>query len=232
MKRILAFLIVIALGAFMLASCGVIGGNSDSVSEVAAMYKHSSPTKVVARTTQSFGEGLLALNCEYTIVNGVVDNKDASVYTSVVETIRSVEAGGESDVVESIIETSTTVVESIDGVGSRTNGGEWNSEGLVWYIERGAMALNIRNSNVNDVSYENGKLQCVVPYSNVTSVFGNEYSADMASDVYLTITNDGARITSLELIYETYPDEGANLVSTIMTVKVDYQYDIERISID
>ncbi len=232
MKKILAFLIVIALGAFMLASCGVIGGNEDHVSDVAGMYKHSLPTKVVAKTSQAFGDGVLTLNCEYTIVNGIVDNKDASVYTSVVESIRSVEDGGESDVVESIIETSTTVVEAIDGLGSRTNGGEWNSEGYVWYIERGAMALNIRNSNVTNVAYENGKLECVVPYQNVASVFGNEFSADMASDVYLTITNDGARITSLELVYETYPDEAANLISTTMTVKVDYQYDIEKITIN
>ena len=51
-------------------------------------------------------------------------------------------------------------------------------------------------------------------------------------DVEVTIVNDGAVITSIELHYFLAANEAANLVESEMTVKVVYTYDLERITIE
>ena len=231
MKKIIVLMLTVALCVAALTSCqyfDMLKGDS-TLDDVAAMYNMSAPTKVVATTEQNFGS--YELNCSYEIVTGYVDNSRASVYTVTTEELRTVEEGGKTEEVKDMIKTTTKKTEAIEGFGSRTNGGDWNPEGDVWTIGRGRMAINLEESALTNVVYENNTLTFVVPVANVATVFGESYAANIASDVEVTIVNDGAVVTSVNLHYYLAGD-GANLPETEMTVKVVYTYDLERITIE
>ena len=231
MKKIIVLILTVALCAAALSSCqylDMLQGDS-TLDDVAAMYNMSAPTKVLATTEQNFGS--YELNCSYEIVTGYVDNSRASVYTVTTEELRTVEEGGKTEEVKDMIKTATKKTEAIEGFGSRTNGGDWNPEGDVWTIGRGRMALNLDENALTNVVYENNTLTFVVPEANVATVFGDEYAANIASDVEVTIVNDGAVVTSVDLHYYLAGD-GANLPETEMTVKVVYTYDLEKITIE
>ena len=231
MKKIIVLMLTVALCVAALTSCQYLDmfkGDS-TLDDVAAMYNMSAPTKVLATTEQNFGS--YELNCSYEIVTGYVDNSRASVYTVTTEELRTVEEGGKTEEVKDMIKTTTKKTEAIEGFGSRTNGGDWNPEGDVWTIGRGRMAINLEESALTNVVYENNTLTFVVPVANVATVFGESYAANIASDVEVTIVNDGAVVTSVDLHYYLTGD-GANLPETEMTVKVVYTYDLERITIE
>ncbi len=229
MKKIISILLMAALlvcGVFSLASCK----KDDALSKVSAMYQVSSPTKVIAVTKQQFSG--YTLNSSYSILNGYVDNKAASVYISEVEEIHSVEEGGESDEIKNFIKKTVTKIEAIEGVGSRTNGGKWNADGNVWNIGKGVMAINLDKNYVVDAVYDNHKLSFTVPAVNTSVVFGDEYAVDMGSDVNVVIVDDGAVITSIELTYNTKVNEDSHVGSSLMNIKVDYTYDLEKVTIE
>ena len=231
MKKIIVLILAVALCVTALTSCqylDMLKGDS-TLEDVATMYNMSAPTKVVATTEQNFGS--YELNCSYEIVTGYVDNSRASVYTVTTEELRTVEEGGKTEEVKDMIKTTTKKTEAIEGFGSRTNGGDWNPEGDVWTIGRGRMAINLEESALTNVVYENNTLTFVVPVANVATVFGESYAANIASDVEVTIVNDGAVVTSVNLHYYLAGD-GANLPETEMTVKLVYTYDLERITIE
>jgi hypothetical protein len=231
MKKIIVLILVVALCATALTSCDLINKffGPGVLEEVAAMYNMSAPTKVVATTVQSFGA--YELNCSYEIVTGYVDNSSASVYTVTTESIRTVEEGGKNEEVKDLITSTTKKTEAIEGFGSRTNGGEWNPDGSVWSIGRGRMAINLDESAVTNVTYDNHVLTFTVPKANAATVFGAEVAADLASDVEVKIVDDGAVITSIDIHYYLAGD-GVNLADSEMTVKVVYTYDLERITIE
>ena len=228
MKKIITLILVVALCAMALTSCQLFAGDT-TLDDMAEKYSMSAPTKVVATTNQKFSS--YELNCSYEIVTGYVDNSRASVYTVTTEELRTVEEGGKTEEVKDMIKSTTKKTEAIEGFGSRTNGGEWNPEGDVWTIGRGRMAINLEESALTNVVYENNTLTFVVPEANVATVFGADYAANIASDVEVTIVNDGAVVTSVDLHYYLAGD-GANLPETEMTVKLVYTYDLERITIE
>lgn len=234
MKKIFVFILVIALCATALSSCALVdwfnGFFENELDDINEMYSASAPTKVVATTTQKIGS--LSLNCSYELITGYVDNKPASVYTVHTEEIRSVEDGGNNDEVKPLIKTTDKKTEAIEGFGSRTNGGDWNPQGTIWTIGRGSMAINLDEDYLEDISYENNVLTFTIPKDNAGDVLGDEFSGDISSDVEVTITDDGAVITSIELHYFLAANEAAHLVESEMTVKVVYTYDLERITIE
>lgn len=227
MKRIVVFLLVIALCIPALFSCALF---NNPMAEVADKYAVSEPTKVVAYTTQKVGG--IELKSDYELITGYVDNAAASLYISNSQEIRSVDEGGQNAEIYDIIKSVTTKIEAIEGKGTRTNGGDWNPNGEVWKVGRGKMALNLDKSAVNNVNYENNVLTFVVPKDNVAVVLGETYAADVGSDVEITIVDDGAVVTSVELHYFLNAKEDANVVASEMNIKVIYTYDIERIIIE
>lgn len=246
MKRIVVFLLVIAMTIPALFSCGKPSEDSNlqtglpnvnlqqltPVQAVAAMYKVSQPTKVVATTKHVLVEDVLELNGKYEIVTGYVDNSPASVYKEQIDTLRSVDEGGQNDEVKDLVKTTSKVIEAIEGKGSRTNGGDWKEDGTVWTIGRGRMSINLQDDLVKNVTYENHTLTLDVPQANVAKVLGEEYAQKIGSDVHVVIVDDGAVVTSIELTYSVAADEEANLDVSEMSVKVYYTYDIERITIE
>ena len=230
MKRILVLMLVVALCLTALTSCKLLGKKDEdtTLSQIAEMYSKSAPTKVVTVTKQTIAG--VELNCSYELVTGYVDNKNASVYTETIEQIRTVEEGGNTNEVKDLIKTTTKKTEAVEGFGARTNGGDWNPQGTIWVIGRGRMALNLDESCLNNVAYENHTLTFTVSAANAGTVLGAEYATDIEGDVSVTIVDDGAVITSIELHY-FLKGEG-NVVASEMSVKVVYTYDLERITID
>lgn len=231
MKKIIVFMLVVALCVPALFSCEMVTNLiNNPLKSVMKMYSMSSPTKVVATTTQKISG--VELNCSYELVTGYVDNTPASVYTVTTEEIRSVADGGNTEEIKDLVKSTTKKIEAVEGIGSRTNGGDWNPNGVVWSIGRGSMALNLDPKLVENVTYQNHTLTCTVPVDNAAAVLGEDYAGDISSDVELTIVDDGAVITSIELHYFLKANEEANLVESEMTIKVTYTYDMERITIE
>ena len=247
MKRIVVFLLVIALTLPALFSCDQFGAGSDfddvvsnvnkaevpPVQLVSNMYKVSQPTKVVAsEKIVIVSGGVLELNGSYEIVTGYVDNAPASIFKSKIDEIRSVEDGGSSDEVKPIVNTVERVVEAIEGVGSRVNGGQWNEEGQVWTIGRGRMGINLKEELLENVTYENHTLTFDISEENVAAVLGEEYATYISGTTHVVIVDDGAVVLSIEINYNTAENAEVNVTSNSVYVKIDYTYDFERININ
>ena len=235
MKKIIVFILVMALCVPALFSCGLVKKVTskffdNTLDDIQTMYSNSAPTKVVATTKQNIAG--VELNCSYELVTGYVDNKPASVYTVVTEELRSVEEGGNTDEVKSEKKIITKKTEAIEGIGVRTNGGDWNPQGNISSIGRGAMALNLDEKYLDSVVYENNTLTFTVTAENAATVLGEEYTGDIVDTVEVTIVNDGAVITSIDLHYFLKGDASKNLAQSEMTVKVVYTYDLEKITIE
>lgn len=244
MKKILVLVLVVALCIPALFSCQKTGPLDD----VAAMYKISAPTKVVATTTQNFGS--YELNSRYEIVTGYVDGSPASVYTTEIESVRPVSEGGGEEIILGLVKYTYRKTEAIEGVGSRVTSytddeqpltGKWNPNGTVWVITRGSMAIKLDANLLSDVLYEQGvdnkninKLTFTIPEANAAAVLDEfaqwAYAEDIVGDVAVTIFDDGAVVTSIELTYNLKGD-GENLETSTMTMKVEYHYAIEQINI-
>lgn len=233
MKKIIVLMLTIALCVASLTSCGFFqklkSGFKSPLDDVAVMYENSAPTKVVATTKQSFKS--YELNSSYELITGQVDGMTASVYIVTSQELESLASAGGTDIVKPLIKTTTSRTEAIDGVGSRTDGGPWNAEGSINSIGRGAMAINLDKKSVTDVTYENHVLTFTIPNANIGIVLGESYANGIVSDVKVTIVDDGAVITSIELHYTLAGNDKANLPESEMVVKVEYTYDIEQITI-
>lgn len=239
MKKIIILALVMALCAACFVACipskdNNSGNNNNNVvstplDDVAKMYSQSAPTKIVATTKQTIAS--VELNCEYELVNGTVDNVPASVYKVYTEELESVENGGGTEVIKPLIKSTTRKTESIQGVGSRVNGGDWDPAGTVYTITPGAMAINLDKNSVTNVEYKDNVLTFTVPVANAGTVLGEKYVADIASDVQVTIVTDGAVVTSIELHYSLKGNEAAHLIQSEMIIKVEYSYDLEKITI-
>lgn len=243
MKKIILLLLVLAISVATFASCKLfkkpqtntttpdpVVKEPSAIEKVTEMYRNSAPTKVTATTTQTITEDI-ELVCVYELVNGNVDNAPASVYTEKKQELETVEAGGGTEVIKPLVKETVRVTEAIEGIGSRVNGGNWNAQGSVTNIVRGGMAIYLNEAYLTNVKYENNKLTFVIPVANVATVLGDSYATYIASDVYVTIANDGAVITSIELSYNLKANEAAKLPETPMVVKVEYTYDLEEITI-
>lgn len=236
MKKIIVLILTVALCMSALTSCKVINkvlnkGEPETtpLDEVASMYNMSAPTKITAVTKQTISA--TTLTCEYELVTGAVDGKAASVYTVKTQEFNTVENGGATDIVKPLINETIKKTEAIEGVGSRVNGSEWNPEGTIWIIGRGAMGLNLDNDSVTNVTYENHVLTFTVPKANASVVLGEAYSKNIDSDVSVTIVDDGAVVTAINLSYLLAGDEAAKLPQSEMKIEVVYTYDIEKITI-
>lgn len=257
MKKIIAFLLISALCIPALFSCQSTDGSSvlpstiptvenpnniTPLEAITNMYKISQPTKVVASTTQTIIEDVLVLECSYEVVTGYVDGHVASVFKSETQEVRSIEEGGQNDEIKPLIKTTSTIVEAIEGLGTRTDGGDWYAEGEVSSIGRGKMAIKLEASLLKEVKYENHVLTFVIPKANASKVLGSTYGKYVDSDIAVTIKDDGAVVTSVEFNYYLEGDTIEYVGSSgetekiptrsAMRVLVNYSYDIEKITIE
>ena len=256
MKKIIGFLLIISLCLPALFACDNLKDslpseipqvNTDEkelsdVAKVAKMYEVSAPTKVVATTKQVLVKDVLELDGSYEMLTGYVNGVAAYIFTSNTESIRTVEEGGKNDEVKAIKVPTEIIEEYIEGIGLRvsttvdnqTTVGDWdnNPEIETKAIGKGKMAINIKDKYLTDVEYKDGVLSFTIPKDKVSSVLGKTYAKYISGDVKVVITNDGAQITSIELEYTISGDTSSNVGASKMYVKVEYSYDIEKITIN
>ena len=228
MKKIIVLVLTLALCLTAFTSCFLMKGRK-TLKEIAEMYSNSAPTMIVATTTQTFSA--YELNCTYEVKNGLVDGKNASVYTVTKQELESIENAGGSDIIRPMIKTTKKTTQAIEGIGTRTDGGDWNASGTVTVIGRGAMALNLDSKAITEMVYADNVLTFVIPNANIETVLGEGFSKGIEGDVKVTIVNDGAVITSIDLSYTIAGDSKANLESSQMVIHVEYHYDIQQITI-
>lgn len=251
MKKIVVFLLIVAFCVPALFSCNPQDGGVNLPSDlpsnitdgmkpeepsplqaVSDMYSVSQPTKVSAETLHILVEDILELKSSYEIVTGYVDSLPASVYKASIQELRSIEEGGQNEEIKDLIKSYSRTIEVIEGKGSRTNGGDWNPDAEVWEIGRGRMAINLDEALVENVNYDKHVLTFDIPEENVAAVLGESIGSDVDGVVSVTIVDDGAVVTSIELSYYVKENAEANLARSEMHIKVVYTYDIERITIE
>lgn len=224
MKKILAIILAITC-AFAMFSCQE--EKADPIETLNAMYKASAPTKVETATTQVLGS--ITLTGTSTLKTGKIDGKIATTYTYSYQELRAIE-DGLAAVEKPWIEVSGTK-EYLEDKGVRINGGSWDDEGFNFAASAGSIIVNITKDNVTDFVVDDAakKITFKVSADKTAEVFGEDNAID--ADVSVTVTHDGAVVTSTTLSYtvesteDEYPD-------AVVTIKVDYTYDLEEITID
>ncbi len=239
MKKIIALILALAC-VFALAACGEDPVPEKTPEELAieatlAYYAASAPTKVVTKTSRDF-DGYYELKGEYVLVTGRIDGKIATVRTYTQDTLRTIEDGSSADIRE-VIEQITGSEEYFEDKGTRTNGGSWREDGLNFAPSAGSLGIAITATNITDITYVEAKynnvLSFTVPEDNVDAVFGvdedeNSYF-DHESDIKVTVTNNGAVITSIVIEYEIEADD--EYPGQKVSIITDYSYELEAVTL-
>ncbi len=224
MKKIIAIILAITC-AFAMFSCQE--KKADPIDTLNAMYKASAPTKVVTNTTEVLGS--ITLSGTSTLKTGKIDGKIATTYTYSYQELREIEDGISS--IEKPWKEVAGSKEYLEDKGVRINGGKWDEDGFNFAPSTGSIIVKITKDNTTDfVADEATKtITFKVAAEKTAEVFGEDNA--IAADVTVTVTHDGAVVTSTALSYtlesseDEYPD-------AVVTVKVDYTYDLEEITID
>lgn len=235
-KKLIIIIVAAVLGVALIAggvvlALSLLGGETDFIADVNQMYLGSNPTKVVSKTTQTFGD--TTLNGTYSLTTGIIGGKNAAVYEEKYQDMRSVEEGGEGTTIYGPIADHHNLFHYIEGKGTRQINPEtlniisdWDPEGRVFSIKQEGIIIALSAKRIENEVYENNTLTCVVPADNTAAVLGQT----IAADVNLTIKDNGAQIISVTLEY-VLPADG-NVQETTVVIEISYTYDNERIYID
>ena len=195
MKKIISIFLLLTL-VVALASCnggdnngGGTGDNSVNTgvaAKIDEMYARSAPTKTIT-TIENDLSGVV-LTDTITLISGKIDGTlNAAVLTETTERIRSIESGSGAEI-KDYIDKSTTVTEYLEGMGTRVNGGAWDSAGKSFAATKGSIAMTVSNSAMTNVRVRSDSYAFVVPAASTESVFGVKIN----SDVEVVLSHDGA----------------------------------------
>ena len=229
MKKLLALILVLSLSAVALIACKKDATDTTDLDKVAAMYAISQPTKIVATTTHQFGSK--TLTGTYELKSGYIDgDTPAATLKSNYQQMRDVDSGSGQEILNAI-EDVTELVEYVEGKGTRTtlNGkrGSWNKEGESIIPAKGAIALNLDSSVITQFTYENDVLTFTVPASGTETVLGMQIDAD----VLVAVTTNGVDILGVSISYTEAANAETNVEQTVVTIKVEYDYALQVITI-
>ncbi len=236
MKRIIALVLAATLCLFALISCG---GNTETddttLADVTAMYRNSAPTQTTAVTVQKFADTTFK-STKILSVGTVTDGTgtyDAAIFDNTEEEMRSVTEGGASEEILDKIKVAREITLFVDGKGTKKIDpetmkavGRWDPEADMEIPERGAIAVFLDPKVITEYTYENGVLSFVVSAANTLPILGTAIPADVS----VTITNEGAVITGITLVYETAADDENGIAAGSVEIKVTYSYDIVPIT--
>ena len=239
MKKIIALILALAC-MLALASCGEDPEPEKTPEEIAieatlACYAASAPTKIVTKTSRDF-DGYYKLNGEDILVTGKIDGKIATVRTYTYDKFRTIEAGSGANVLENIYQ-ETGSEEYLEDKGYRVDGGKWMDDGLNFAPTAGSISVAITKDNITDITYTEAKynnvLSFTVPEDKVDEVFGVDEDEDSyfdhESDIKVTITNNGAVITSIVIEYEIEADE--EIPGQAVSIITNYTYELETVTL-
>ncbi len=216
------------------STCGydISGLTSDELAAIAVIYSNSNPTKVTTNSKQSFA----GIELDGTLILTVADirGKAVAVYEVIQDELRSLEAGGRDEYIREEIVTNHTITQYYEGLGTRTvnpvnlDASAWDAEGVSFIPAKGGITLDLRLGYIQDLSYEDGVLTCVVPAAFTVNVFG----ADAGADVTLTVKTAGGQIEYVNVHYVVPADEANGLAETTVDITTTYEYDEQIINID
>ena len=240
MKKIIAIFLLIAL-VMALAACkddtgdntgdnntgdsvGDSTGNTGIAAKIDEMYARSAPTKTVTTIENSLA-GVI-LTDKMTLISGKIDGVlAAAVLTETTERIRSIESGSGAKV-EEYIDKSTTVTEYLEGMGTRVNGGAWDESGENFAPTKASIAMKVTNAAMTNVRVRSDSYAFTVPAASTEEVFG----AQIASDVEVVLSHDGASVVSVSLKYVIPADAEKSMPETIVKIFIEYYYDAQVIT--
>ena len=239
MKKIICLILVLAC-SFALFACGK-EEELTGAQKVAQCYESSLPTRVYTTSVQSIindqGVAVVALEGEYELVSGTIAGKIATVQTYEQDYLLEVADGANANVVPPI-STKKGSLEYLEDLGRRINGGAWDPNGLNFGPTAGSIAINLDDSLIKDANYteSEGKntLTFTVPNANIAAVFGA--NADEAalltasSDVEVTITTDGALVTSIRIAY-TVTEKTRYYPERRVVLETTYEYEAQRVEL-
>ena len=101
---------------------------------------------------------------------------------------------------------------------------------LSFAMSRADVDGDLYEKDAEIIEYLLNNMPFTIPEGNAATVLGEEYAQNIKGDVQVKIVDDGAVVTTVDLTY-TLAGDGANLADSVMTVKVVYTYDLERITI-
>ena len=229
MKKIIAFLLIAVLAVSLLASCDMVAGSGKSdIETVSACYARSYPHKIVVESTQQVASQNLVSVTE--IVRGMIGTDFVAKAIVNGEQLRSVEDGSGKKVYGHV-ETLKSETWFRVGKGTSEDKGEtWDAEGVNFFPEKGAMALDLNADLMADVKFENGTLTFKVLKANTEAFFGEGVAVD--ADVSVALATAGGVVNRVTMDWV----EEANLATGVdlMTVRIvaDYIYDQQRVSMD
>lgn len=198
-------------------------------------YENSAPTRVDIETVRVVGTDAYTLDGVYTLVTGTFAGKIATIYHAKYEELRTI-AEGVDDIVSEIKEVEYKK-EFLEGKGVREDGGSWKASGTNFAPSAGSIALNISLDDIENVKFTNAKynntVSFSVPKSKIKTVFGatdGVVNVDADSAVQVTITNNGATVTSVTLSYTI--KKSGDVPAQTVTISTIYSYDIQTLTIE
>ena len=240
MKKIIAIVLALVC-CFSIVACG----EDETVSGVDATvscYANSQPTKVEASSVQTIvdedGAVIEELEGSYLLVAGKSGGKIAAQKIVVQETLDSIVDGSGVIITGPVNPGTKTVEEYLEGMGRRTNGGNWRSKGLNFAPSMGSIAINITNENVINPVYveaeNNNKLTFTVANEKIAEVFGTDKEGVPAitadSDVIVEITNNGDVVTGITVSFSI--DEYDDFPARNVSITTKYSYEPQLITIE
>ena len=216
--------------------------NPKSVAAFVRAYSNSLPTKVTTKTTRTVGAAKesYTLVSNSTLLAGTIAGKAATVYEESYQQLRDVESGA-GDTVASVFETVTLKKEFLQGKGVRTteNGvkGNWSARETNFAPTKGSIAIGIKEDNIKVKSFtieeNNHVMEFSVAKANIAAVFGMNGALpnidSAATEVNVTLTSNGATITSVVIRYKTAVSK--DLPAQDVVIEVNYDYSIQNITI-
>lgn len=214
---------------------------NDGIQATLDAYANSTPTKVVTNSTVDFFDYddtlVYTLVAKSELVTGSIDGLLTT--TRVVETDRILSiAEGSNDIILEPYAPTKTTEEFQKGLGRRTNGGGWRADGLNFAPTSRNITLKISSENIVGAKYTeelyNNVITFTVPLDKVDEVFGvdSKGNSNIVTDsaVKVTIVNNGAVVTSVEIEYERISDEDT-YPTQVVTMKTEYSYDIQDVKL-
>lgn len=219
----------------------VLEARVDGIQATLDAYADSVPTKVITNTDIEFYDAYetlvytLVANSE--LITGSKDGKLTTTRVTSIDRILDIAAGAGEIILEPFSPVKTTE-EYQQGLGRRTNGGNWRSDGLNFAPTSRMITLAITADNVTNVKYTeelyNNTLTFTVPVANIDAVFGVDANGDskIVSDtaIKVTVVNNGAVVTSVEIEYERYGDDDT-YPTQVVIMKTEYSYDIQDVKL-
>lgn len=226
MKKIISLALLLVTTVLLLAGCKL--ASKKDIDKINECYNRSYPHKIVVESTQQFGAQSLLSTTELT--RGTIGADFVAKKKSNLEQLRSVEDGSGVDVY-TYVETVREELWFRVGVGvSSDKGTTWDAEGENFFPDKGAFALNLDVSLMDDIDYEDGVMTFTVEKENTKSFFGPETS--ITEDAKVEIHTGGGFVTSVIVSWVKPENMATGVEMTTVSIKADYYYDQQNITFD